>query len=117
MVYAKTIRETVFGLRRKGYSYSYISNKIGTPKSTLSGWLSNVPYSPNQETIDRIGKARAASAEWKARRKMESYNKATEAAKNDIGKLTKRDLLMLGLGIYIGEGSKTNDIIRVINAD
>ncbi len=112
-----TIREQVFKLREDGYSYNFISEKIGISKSTLSGWLSGVPYTPNKETIARIGKARAASGEWKAKRKLESFEQAARAAKNEIGKITKRDLFMLGIGIYIGEGAKTNDHIRVINAD
>ena len=30
---------------------------------------------------------------------------------------SKRDLFMAGVGIYIGEGTKTNGIVRIINAD
>ena len=104
-------------MRKNGHSYTYISQKTGVSKSTLSGWLSAIPYIPNKMTIERIGKARAASAEWKAKRKIESFEKAGEEAKNEIGEITKRDLFMLGIGIYIGEGTKTNDSIRIINAD
>lgn len=112
-----TVREQVFKLRKKGYSYNYILQKIKISKSTLSAWLSNVPYTPNQITIKKIGKARAASGYWKAKRKLESIKSAEEEAKKDIGQITKRDLFMLGIGIYIGEGSKTHNIIRVINAN
>src|SRR3989344_3807601 len=31
--------------------------------------------------------------------------------------MDKRDLLMLGLGVYIGEGSKSSGITRIINSD
>lgn len=117
MTRAKTIREQVFKLREEGYSYSYILQKVKISKSTLSAWLSNVPYSPNQTTITRIGKARAASGYWKAKRKLESIENAEKEAKNEIGQVTKRDLFMLGIGIYIGEGSKSYNIVRVINAD
>lgn len=112
-----TIREEVFKLRKEGHSYNYISQKTGISKSTLSGWLSSVPYIPNKITIERIGKARAASGYAKAKQKIESIEKAEIEAKNEIGNLTKRDLFMLGIGIYVGEGSKTNNIVRVINAD
>ena len=37
--------------------------------------------------------------------------------KQELGKLSKRDLWLLGLGIYLGEGSKSCEIIRVINAN
>src|SRR3989338_5572381 len=112
-----TIREKIFELRKKGHSYNYISQQTGVSKSTLSGWLSSVPYTPNKITIERIGKARAASGRIKAKQKIESIEKAEAEAKNEIGEITKRDLFMLGIGIYIGEGAKTNNIIRVINAN
>ena len=34
-----------------------------------------------------------------------------------MGNLSDRDIMMLGLGIYIGEGSKTDGITRIINSD
>ncbi|MEK7140702.1 MAG: hypothetical protein AAB815_02850 [Patescibacteria group bacterium] len=117
MTHINTIREDVFNLRKEGNSYNYISQKTGISKSTLSAWLSSVSYTPNQATIDRIGKARAASGRVKARMKMASIEKAGEEAKKDIGEISKRDLFMLGIGIYIGEGTKTHNIVRVINAD
>lgn len=117
MTRTPTIREQVFKLRKNGYSYSYISEKIGISKSTLSVWLSSIPYTPNKTIIDRIEKARAASGYWKAKRKLESIESAEKEAKKEMGKITNRDLFMLGIGIYIGEGAKTNNTIRVINAD
>lgn len=117
MTHTSTMREEVFKLRKAGYSYNLISQKTGMSKSTLSGWLSRVPYAPNQTTIDRIGKARAASGRAKAKIKIESIEKAGVEAKKEIGKITRRDLFMLGIGIYIGEGAKTFNIVRVINAD
>lgn len=123
MIYLKymtrlnTTREKVFELRKQGHSYNYISQQTNVSKSTLSGWLSNIPYTPNKMTIERIGKARAASGYQKAKQKIESIKKAETEAKSEIGNITKRDLFMLGIGIYIGEGTKTNNIVRIINAD
>jgi hypothetical protein len=34
-----------------------------------------------------------------------------------IGRVSHRDLLFLGIGLYMGEGSKLYEIIRVINSD
>lgn len=117
MIRANTIREQVFKLRKEGYSYGHISEKTGVTKSTLSGWLSGVPYKPNKEMIEKIGKARAASGQAKSKQKIESIHEAQLEAINDIGIMTKRDLFMLGIGLYIGEGTKTHNIVRIINAD
>lgn len=112
-----SVKNKAVNLRKEGYSYNYISKNIGISKSTLSGWLQNIPYSPNDFTISTIGNARAKSGEVKAKIKMQSYELAMQLAKNDIGKLTKRDIFMLGIGVYIGEGSKTGDIVRIVNSD
>ena len=117
MAHKATIKEKVFSLRKSGYSYSYISEKTGVTKSTLSGWLSNVSYKPNKEMIEKIGKARATSNLVKSKQKLESMNKAVVEAKKDIDIITKRDLFMLGIGVYIGEGSKSHGIVRVVNSN
>jgi transcriptional regulator with XRE-family HTH domain len=110
-------REKALALRKAGYSYSYISTKTGLSKSTLSYYLHDIPFVPNEVTIRLIGNARVQSAQTKARLKQDSFDKAKKMAKKDVGHINKRDLFMLGLGIYIGEGSKTQDIIRVVNTD
>lgn len=83
----------------------------------LSYYLHGIPYTPNKETVKSIGKARAQAGFTKARIKQKSFSDARKLAKSDIGIFTQRDLFMLGLGLYIGEGSKTQDIIRVVNTD
>jgi len=113
----KILKDKAIKLRKEGYSYSYIQKVVGVSKSTLSNWLKDAPYTPNTQTIKTIGKARTASAVAKNKIKQESVLEASKLAKEDIGKLSKRDLFMLGLGIYIGEGSKSIVQIRVVNSD
>lgn len=105
------------GLREKGYSYNHISSILNISKSTLSDWLSKIPYTPNAETIQRIGKARAASGAIKSQLRRESTRLASEEARRQLGRVTRRDLFMIGLGLYIGEGSKTAEITRFVNSD
>jgi transcriptional regulator with XRE-family HTH domain len=111
------IKEEAVRLRKAGYSYTHISSETGVSKSTLSDWLGGVPYEPNKETVDKIGKARAASGFAKNRLKLDSIAQAQKEAKKDIGKLDKRDLFMAGLGLYIGEGSKSHNIVRITNSN
>ena len=112
-----TLRERAVYLRKAGFSYRYIKKEVDVSLGTLSEWLSKIPYTPNIETIERIGKARVASMLSKYRMKEESIRSAHEQAKSDIGNISKRDIFMLGIGIYIGEGSKTHNIIRLVNSD
>lgn len=104
-------------LRKAGHSYNYISRALGISKSTLSDWLADVPYVPNEETIRRIGVARAASGEAKSKIRRESLFLARKEARRELGKVSRRDIFILGLGLYIGEGSKSYEITRFVNAD
>lgn len=79
--------------------------------------MSDIPYTTNQETEIRIKESRLKMIEYKKEEKKKTFLKAKEIAIDDIGEINERDLFMLGLGLYIGEGSKSHDIIRVINAN
>lgn len=111
------LRERALTLRKEGYSYSYIAEQTGVSKGTLSAWLASVPYSPNTETLKQLGKARSAATLSKHKQKIESLESAHQLARKDIGKLNERDIFMLGIGLYIGEGMKDHNSLRVINGD
>ncbi|MEI8343923.1 MAG: hypothetical protein WCF93_03175 [Candidatus Moraniibacteriota bacterium] len=42
-------KQQAISLRKKGFSYNLITDKIGTLKSALSAWLKDVPFLPNKE--------------------------------------------------------------------
>jgi hypothetical protein len=111
------LKKKAIEIRRLGYSYSYIQKRLGVSKSTLSDWLSELPYKRNQETINIISRARLLANEAQRAKKRKSLLDAKELAIKDIGKFTKRDLFMFGIGLYTGEGSKTGNLIRVVNSD
>ncbi|MEK7531511.1 MAG: hypothetical protein AAB545_01095 [Patescibacteria group bacterium] len=110
-------RKSAILLRKKGYSYSYIQKTLSISKSTINYWLADVPYVPNEETIRFIGEARAASGAAKNRIRLLSIQEAKAEALKKLGSLSQRDIFLLGLGLYIGEGSKTDGIVRITNSD
>lgn len=116
-MHKRPVRELAIQLRKKGYSYPHISNVTCISKSTLSGWLAEVSYTPNKETIKAFGKARAIAGQRKAERKQQELQQIKKKALNRIGTVSRRDLFMFGLGIYLGEGSKTHNVTRVANSD
>lgn len=111
-----SVKEEAIRLRKQGYSYNLIADKHNVSKSTLSLWLADIAYTPNEEVITRIGKARAASGVAKHKQKINSLAQARVLAETDVGKFSNRDLFMIGLALYIGEGEKNNNV-GVINAD
>ncbi|MDO8481922.1 MAG: hypothetical protein Q7S75_02480 [bacterium] len=113
-VHAKTI---ALELRKAGHSYNYIAPIAGVSKSTLGVWLADVPYTPNAETIARIGNARAASGAAKNKIKRVSIMMARDEALKELGRMTRRDIFMLGLGLYIGEGAKSTAMVAFANSN
>lgn len=104
-------------MRNEGYSYSLIKQKLGVSKSTLSEWFRNHPYSPNLEVLTRIKSGPIKSAEKRHNQKVKDIEQARQNGVCELGELSQRDLWMLGLGLYIGEGSKSYEIIRIINSN
>jgi hypothetical protein len=104
-------------LRKKGYSYNLISEKLGIAKSTLSGWLKEAPFVPNETVLERIKNGPFISGQLKHKERVRNILESKELAKKELGIISKKDLWMLGIGLYLGEGSKTYETIRVINSD
>ena len=111
------IKEKAINYRKRGYSYGMISEEIGLSKSTLSDWLKEIPYVPSRKVINRIGIARAKSAQTRHNQKVVDILTAERLAKKEFGKLTKRDLWLLGIGLYLGEGTKLQETVQIINSD
>lgn len=103
-------------LRREGFSYNYIRNQIKVSKSTLNRWLKDIPFEPNNEFINKVNRTHSELSDLRKRIKVQSESEARRIAVQDVGTFTDRDLFMLGLGIYMGEGSKAV-CLRVVNSD
>ncbi len=103
--------------RNAGYSYNMIWSKLGIAKSTLSNWFKDKPFVPNQEVLKRIQFGPIKSAEKSHNKRVKEIKELKELGIKEIGTLNKRDLWLLGLGLYLGEGSKSHEIIRIINSD
>lgn len=104
-------------LRDAGYSYNMINQKLGISKSTLSGWFRDKPFMPNKEVLKRIQYGPIKAAAFKHNRKVKEIKELKIMGTKEIGKLTKRDLWLLGIGLYIGEGSKSYENIQIVNSD
>ena len=63
----------------------------------------------------RLGPARAAA--HRQQRRLDEINYFKNEGRRQIGKLSDRDLLLLGLGLYMGEGSKLYEDTRIVNSD
>ncbi len=105
----KIDKQKAIAMRQKGMSYSQIKEKIKVSKSTLSGWLSDMPLSEK-----RIRELRANSPvrieryRNTMRAKRDAKNKiAYQNIANKIGNISDREFFIAGLFLYWAEGSKT----------
>jgi hypothetical protein len=98
-------------LRKRGYSYGNISKSIGVPKSTLSDWLKNLKLSNRQMNKLKINSKSAYLLGGKASRtkRLLISKEIRSDAISEIGKINRKEMLMLGAMLYWGEGSKQSD--------
>jgi hypothetical protein len=95
-------------MRKEGKTYSEILAEVPVAKSTLSLWLRSVGLSKSQKqkiTKKRLDAARrGAFARRQGREKLVALHTAQGA--EDVGKLSERELWLVGVALYWGEGSK-----------
>lgn len=108
-------------LRLDGHSYSDIRGKIAVSKSTLSLWLRNYPLSTSQLTKllaqKRVVQTERFRLTMQAKRNLR-IQAAYEEAKARLLPLSKRDLMIAGLFLYLGEGAKVGwSRIQISNTD
>lgn len=108
-----SVRNKAFKLRRSGRSYSEINELLGVPKSTLSGWFSNLTLS--LKASKRLATRKRAGTAVLIQRNVAQTQKAKERARNtrrgaakelESISVTKDILLIVGVCLYWGEGYK-----------
>ena len=99
-------------LRREGQSIGSISKKLQVSKSTVSDWCKDIALTELQIAQIAVGsKHHATAALLQAAEKKRSERKKIVSAtqkegQRQVGPLSKRDIFMIGLGLYWGEGYK-----------
>lgn len=107
-----------YKLRIAGRSYNEISKLLKVPKSTLSGWFTDLEL-PREATKRLKDRVHAASLRGLiARNKNQTILAETRSKEmHDEGKklikdISKRDLLIIGTALYWAEGYKRPVVIR-----
>ena len=100
-------------LRKTGKGIGEIAKLLNISKSSSSSWCRDIQLSEEQvcslkNKVIKMGlTGRLKGAESNKRKKREHILQAREDSLNKIASVSKRDLLMLGLGLYWAEGSKS----------
>jgi predicted transcriptional regulator len=121
---AKTKEKNVAtSLRRKGMSIKDISKTLHVSRSSVSVWCSNILLTKKQEEslrekmISAGHKGRLLGAEKQKKKREEIIQKYKEEGLKNIQDIDSRDLLMIGIGLYLGEGNKTGNKFQFTNSN
>lgn len=112
----KSLKQKAIEYRKQGYSYGMISEELGLAKSTLSNWLREIPYELNEEAKKRVEKAQNIG-QRKHNQKVKRIKKIKKKAKEELGELSQRDLWLLGIGFYLGDGTKSTEGVGIVNSN
>lgn len=110
-------------LRGRGMTYDEIQVELGCSTSSISLWVRDLPKPPPRRTAAEQAKL-ANRKRWEhelaVRDKERQRTKASAMA--EIGTLTDRELMLVGVGLYWSEGSKSkpyrmSETVTFINSD
>ncbi|MFZ2188291.1 MAG: hypothetical protein WAV73_01880 [Candidatus Moraniibacteriota bacterium] len=111
------------GLRKKGYSIKDIAKELEVSKSSVSVWCSDIILSVAQikklhvKMVRGGYEGRMKGALSQKNRKLQKIEQYIEKGRKEIVALKKRELLIAGLALYWGEGSKRDPRVRFYNSD
>lgn len=83
----------------------------------MSYWFHDRPFTPNYKVVAKTKYGPLKSGAAKHNVKVHQIEELKEQGTAGIGALSKRDLWMLGIGVYIGEGAKSIESVRIMNSD
>lgn len=111
-------------LRKKGLSIGAIATNLGVSKGTVSIWCQDVVLTQKQadrltqNSISAGHKGRMIGAAMNHKKKQDMMSNCKKKASETVSQMTERDLLMLGIGLYWGEGTKSDrSALAIVNSD
>lgn len=101
-------KEKAIKLRKRGFSYNEILKLVPVAKSTLSLWLKSVGLAKKQRQRLTEKKLAAMKRGWEAchKKRLDITEIIKNKARSDIGKISKRELWLMGTMLYWAEGAK-----------
>ena len=111
-------------LRAQGWTLTEICQELGVSKASASLWCRDVEI--DEVALEERRRARNLAGNEGARQRGPNKLQQRKAAEieemrlagiDDVGRLSDRELLLVGAALYAGEGSKTPGEVRFTNSD
>lgn len=110
-------------LRKKGQSIKEIAKLLNVSVGSVSVWCNDITLTSKQiKTLEqrRIDPNYGSRMKYVEKRKRE-FNKKVEEIKqsaiNELGKLTEREIFLMGITLYWGEGFKKDHLVGLASSD
>jgi hypothetical protein len=110
-------------LRKQGYSYKEILERVPVAKSSLSMWLKDLPLTNDEKRVLKkrsdinISRGRIKAASELRKRRLEREMKWTKDAQELFIKWAEKPHFHAGILMYWAEGAKTSTRWMLINTD
>lgn len=111
-------------LRRRGHSIKHIADVLDVSKASVSVWCRDIILTTNQKRMlakkqtEAGHRGRVLGAETNRRKKLRNIAEQERMATSMVGRLSERDMLMMGIALYWGEGNKIGSgTAAIVNSD
>ncbi|MDP2629352.1 MAG: helix-turn-helix domain-containing protein [Candidatus Harrisonbacteria bacterium] len=110
-------------LRRKGNSIKDIAVRLQVSKGSVSSWCRDILLTDKQnQTLHtkmvKMGhRGRLLGAMKQKMERLKHIERLKESGKQNVGRLSKRDVMLLGIGLYLGEGRKSGNRAEICNSN
>lgn len=120
------LKPNAIKLRKNGVSIGKIEQRLGIPRSTLSGWLKDIRLTQRQKEKllqnwkNGLRKARGKAVLWHNAQKERRMQEAKNEARKTLEKINIDDPSIIELALamlYLGEGSKKHEEIAIGNTN
>ncbi len=110
-------------MRRRGASIREIASALKISKSSSSDWCRDIPLSEKQikklheSMLAGNYRGRLKGSQMQKEKRLNQIQTHEKEGLRNLGKIGKRDLLFIGLGLHLGEGGKTGNRVRFTNSN
>ena len=110
-------------LRKKGLSYSEILKEVAVSKNSLSRWCRDIVLTPNQlsrllgRKLSGAERGRLIGSKKQQKKRVLVTKKLYIEGKKEIGRLSERENFLVGVGLYLGDGSKGDSEVGFANSN
>ena len=108
-------------MRRRGFSYSEIQNRLGVPKSTLNSWLGKIKL--DDELVKKLYNRKIEALRKSSTRRISQLKENIATIQNissqEVSKISQRELWFMGVVLYWRErlGDDLRRGVRFSSAD